>query len=68
MICVGDSQVGKTSLIQRYIENFFEEHNNGPTITWDFKVKTIQIGQKDPETNMVTNAEAVRMFVWDTAG
>lgn len=26
IICVGESMVGKTSLIQRYIENMFNDH------------------------------------------
>ena len=26
VICVGESMVGKTSLIQRYIENMFHDH------------------------------------------
>jgi len=68
VICVGESMVGKTSLIQRYIQNNFEDHGSQPTLSWDFKVKTVQLGEKDPITGNFDVSETVRMFVWDTAG
>ena len=33
--------VGKTSLIQRYINNVFSEHGTTPTLSRDFKVKNV---------------------------
>ena len=50
VICVGDSMVGKTSLIQRFIENTFKDHNTLPTLSTDFRVKNIQLGEGDPRT------------------
>ena len=41
VICVGESMVGKTSMIQRYISNIFNEHGTQPTLSWDFKVKSV---------------------------
>ena len=41
VIVVGDSMVGKTSLIQRFTENTFKDHNTLPTLSTDFKVKTV---------------------------
>ena len=38
VIIVGDSMVGKTSLIQRFTENKFKDHNTLPTLSTDFKV------------------------------
>lgn len=39
VICVGESMVGKTSFIQRYIDNMFLDHGTQPTLSWDFKIK-----------------------------
>ena len=72
IICVGDSMVGKTSLIQRYMAQVFEEHGTQPTIANDFKVKNIQVDTRDlaaRERNRDSiKGEHVRLFVWDTAG
>lgn len=72
---------GKTSLIQRYITESFSEHGTQTTLSWDFKIKTINIDTTthsgDPSQGTdagslvsrgTINREQVRMFVWDTAG
>ena len=51
VICVGESMVGKTSLIQRYISDIFNEHGTTPTLSWDFKVKSVQLGEGDPRSS-----------------
>jgi len=38
---------GKTSLIQRYIQETFTEHGTQTTLSWDFKIKTIYVDSKD---------------------
>ena len=52
----GDSSVGKTSLVNRYIKNTFEE-NSKSTIIANFLNKEIEL-----------NGEEYRLFIWDTAG
>lgn len=57
VILIGDSGVGKTSLLNRYMDKEFS--NNIPcTISADFKIKSIQI-------NPLTSAQ---ITIWDTCG
>ena len=57
VILIGDSGVGKTSLLNRYMDKEFS--NNIPcTISADFKIKSIQI-------NPLTSAQ---IAIWDTCG
>ena len=50
---VGDCDVGKTSLINRYVEDKFSEEKL-PTIAIDFKVKIIHV-----------NGSHIKLSVWD---
>jgi len=56
IVLIGDSGVGKTSLLQRFAEQYFSE-THITTIGVDFKLRTIQVGDK-----------RVKLQVWDTAG
>jgi len=56
IVLIGDSGVGKTSLLQRFAEQYFSE-THITTIGVDFKLRTIQVGNK-----------RVKLQVWDTAG
>lgn len=56
ILTLGDSLVGKTSIIRRYLEDRFEE-NTLSTIGIDFKSKYIKIGKT-----------TVKVLLWDTAG
>lgn len=56
VIVIGDSGVGKTNLILRFSDKNFNS-NYVATIGVDFKIKTINIGDK-----------RVRLQLWDTAG
>ena len=57
LITLGDGQVGKTSLILRYIDNKFS-YNYLATIGFDSKVKKVQLD----------NGEEIRVKIFDTAG
>lgn len=56
LIVVGDSGVGKSSLLHRFSDNVFSDQYND-TIGVDFKIKTITVDGK-----------IVKVHVWDTAG
>uniref|UniRef100_A0A8B9PHK5 small monomeric GTPase n=1 Tax=Apteryx owenii TaxID=8824 RepID=A0A8B9PHK5_APTOW len=56
LLLVGDSAVGKSSLLLRFTEGAFEPCLK-PTIGVDFKVK-----------KMVVDGHAVQLAIWDTAG
>ena len=45
IVIVGDAQVGKTSLLQRYVNDIFPEEYL-PTIGVDFMIKTLSLDQK----------------------
>ena len=53
---LGDSGVGKSCIIIRYIENNFS-HNLMNSIGVDFKLKNIEIDSKK-----------IKLQIWDTAG
>ena len=58
-ICfVGNSNVGKTSIIRRFINNKFDEEKIASTISVNFENKKLKI---DPFTEL-------SMQIWDTAG
>ena len=56
IVAIGDSSVGKTSLIQMFEHTRFTE-NFKPTIGADFSNKEIKIGDR-----------TVTLQIWDTAG
>lgn len=56
ILLIGDSNVGKTSILLRYDENEFK-NTYMSTIGIDFRIKTISIDNKK-----------VKLQIWDTAG
>ena len=56
ILLLGDSNVGKSSLISRYVDGLWSDVFV-PTIGVDFKIKTLEIGNKN-----------IKMQIWDTAG
>ena len=57
VITLGDSEVGKTSLILRLLDNVFT-HNYLSTIGFDLKKKLVKLD----------NGEEIRLLIYDTAG
>jgi small GTP-binding protein len=58
VVILGDSGVGKTSILYRYIFDKFERENL-PTLGASFKSKTIPI---------TGESESIKLNLWDTAG
>ena len=56
ILLIGDSGVGKSSILLRFTDDSFEEQMSS-TIGVDFKVKTMSLGGK-----------TVKLTIWDTAG
>lgn len=55
-IVIGDTGVGKTSLIGRLIENrFFDNHE-------------FTVGVEFASKNIVINGKVIKLQIWDTAG
>ena len=55
-VIVGNSSVGKSSLLLRFADDQFSE-NYMTTIGVDFRFKTLNINQKN-----------IKLQIWDTAG
>lgn len=56
LLLIGNSSVGKSSLLLRFSDNVFNE-SFLPTIGVDFKIRTFDL-----------NGKAVKLQIWDTAG
>ena len=56
IILIGNSGVGKSSILQRYIQKVFDD-NYSCTIGVDFFMKSLNIGEK-----------SIKLQLWDTAG
>ena len=56
ILIIGDSAVGKTSMLLKYVENFFPEAHMS-TIGVEYKTKTI-----------TTDKYKITLQIWDTAG
>ncbi|XP_033611595.1 ras-related protein Rab-7L1 [Cryptotermes secundus] len=57
IIIIGDPTVGKTSFVQRYIQNTFKNDYKG-TVGVDFALKIIKVSE----------TQSIRLQLWDIAG
>ena len=58
IILIGDTNVGKTSIISKYLTGVFQPNNTIPTIAAEFATKIIQIKE----------GGFIKAQIWDTAG
>merc|ERR1711953_1091350 len=56
LLLIGESSVGKTSVMFRFSDDVFS-YTNIPTIGIDFKIKTVEIDGKK-----------IKLQIWDTSG
>lgn len=61
IVVVGNASVGKSSVLNRYVHNRFENDTDS-TIGVDFATKTVRLDNIDQES------QEVKLHIWDTAG
>ena len=61
ILLIGDSGVGKSSIIMRYVDRVFNDRFTS-TIGVDYKIKSISLY---PGQN---NEKIIKLHIWDTAG
>ena len=64
---IGDSNVGKTSLMHRFSLNRFKE-NGAATVTGSFRSKDVVIINPENPFKGSDEQDIVRIQLWDTAG
>ena len=66
ILVVGEKNVGKTTLIRRYVDGKFMDVTMA-TIGVDFSLKTVFLGKK-PEDEDEENGKKAVLQIWDIAG
>ena len=67
VVLIGDTNVGKTSLLRRFANNNFSESTNA-TVTGSFRSKDILINNPENPFKGPDEQDIVRIQLWDTAG
>ena len=57
IVLIGDQGVGKSSILQRFVENTFSESTSQTNLGVDFRFANIKIANK-----------TIKLQIWDTAG
>merc|ERR1712093_527527 len=60
LLMIGDSGVGKSSILLRFVDDRFDESSMDPTIGVDFKVKMYDVPGDEQQR--------LKLTIWDTAG
>jgi len=60
LLMIGDSGVGKSSILTRFVDDRFDEASMDPTIGVDFKVKMYDVPDEEDQR--------LKLTIWDTAG
>ena len=63
IVLLGDSSTGKTSIIDRFVNNKFEEKDNVPSLLIQPTIGIDFLGK-----NVTHNSTTCRLQLWDTAG
>ena len=61
VLVIGDTNVGKTSILVRYVNNEYDE-DSMPTLGSSFKTKEVEFSMPDGQRNKT------KISIWDTAG
>jgi small GTP-binding protein len=67
VLFVGDDSVGKTSLLQRYVEHTFSDMYM-PTIGIDFKISTVKLNKKVTLNAKRSEDKVIKLQLYDTGG
>jgi len=59
LLMIGDSGVGKSSILLRFVDDQFSDSGMDPTIGVDFKVKMFKLPDHE---------QPLKLTIWDTAG
>ncbi|KAH9260672.1 hypothetical protein BASA81_001139 [Batrachochytrium salamandrivorans] len=63
VLTIGDSGVGKSSIIHRFANDDFSD-SSLPTVGIDYKIKALQVPNRSPDSG----SHSVKLSLWDTAG
>jgi Ras-related protein Rab-1A len=67
IVTIGNSSVGKTCMIKRFVDDIFNCRDFISTIGIDFSTKMIEIKDVNVKDPYIENAK-IKLQIWDTAG
>lgn len=67
VVLVGDTGVGKTSMMNRYMHNQFDQFKQ-TTISPSFITKVVQISKANTLVDTSSKTNNIKLQIWDTAG
>jgi len=67
IVTIGNSSVGKTCMIKRFVDDIFNSKDFISTVGIDFSTKMIEIKDTNIKDPYIENAK-IKLQIWDTAG